>query len=126
MNWLGQNWVWVVLLAVGVLFLMRRRGHHHGFGRSMGHHHRHGDGYVGSDSHQAMDQGASRDPVSGGEVSGSGAVISVVFRGRAYYFENAENRAAFEANPEQYVHGGDGQTVADDRHDHHHHRRRGC
>lgn len=125
MNWLGQNWIWVAVLAVGVMFLMRRRGHRHGFGHTMGHHHGHADGDGGSGPYQGTDQGAGRDPVSGREVSGTGAMISAVFRGRAYYFENAENRAAFEANPEQYVHMSNGQAIPDGGQGHHH-RRHGC
>lgn len=127
MNWIGQNWIWVVVLAVGLMFLMRRRAHHRGFGHSMSHHHRHGDGYDGSSPAQGMDGDGSRDPVSGGAIVPGGSAISAVFRGRAYYFENAENRAAFEANPQRYAETGYGQPIPDERPGHrHYHRRGGC
>lgn len=52
MNWISQNWIWIVF-AVGVLFLLTRRG---GMGCGMGGHHSH-----------AQDAGGSRSAEGGGE-----------------------------------------------------------
>lgn len=45
------------------------------------------------------------DPVSSRAFAGGDAPIATIYRGRAYYFENRENRDAFEAGPEKYVAG---------------------
>ena len=62
MNWLAQNWVWIVV-AAGLIWMMRRGGMP---GCGMGHAH-HGGGTSGTDSGipPAEKAGRSTDPVSG-------------------------------------------------------------
>lgn len=43
------------------------------------------------------------DPVCGMEVSYTTAIDELVYRGKAYYFCSTACRAAFQAEPEQYL-----------------------
>lgn len=99
MEWLTQNWMWI-LFAVGVLLLLRRGAMgcaHAGGGQC--HSHRH-------DAPQGSQDGAppaqAVDPVSGRPVDPRTAVASL-HRGMPVYFESRENRERFEARPEQFA-----------------------
>lgn len=101
MEWLTQNWVWV-LLAVGVLLMMSRGGMA-GCGMG-GHAHRdserdHTSPPSGGEGRNAA---TSIDPVSGKLVDPQRAATSY-YQGRVYYFESAETRQRFEASPERYA-----------------------
>lgn len=104
MEWLGQNWLWVVLAAGAFFFFMTRRG---GFGMDRSRGHRHDD----QDRHEVAPPSAGNrpgnlfDPVSAHAFVAGGAPISAVYGGRAYYFENRENRDTFETDPQKYVAG---------------------
>src|SRR5581483_8827174 len=102
MQWLTENWVWI-LFAVGIFLLMRRGGM--GCGMGMQQHGMHGD---------SREEGEPHDPVSKRAVDPNKA-LSSVFRGTVYLFESQETRAQFEQNPEQYARQDTGQ------HRHHHH-----
>ena len=124
MEWLAQNWIWIVF-GIGVLLLMTRaRGC--GMGRSSG---RHGDGESRDAVPPAIGNrpGNLFDPVSRRSFSAGGIPISSVYQGRAYYFENRENRDAFEADPQKFLAGNDslGEPVGTE-HDHAQRRRHGC
>lgn len=95
MTWLGQNWIYI-LLVIGVLFMMRRCGM--GCGSGVGRHHHGGDG--GGVSQPESE--SNIDPVSGQAVDPQTAVTSV-YQGRIYYFATRENRDRFEASPEQFA-----------------------
>ena len=99
MNWLAQNWVWIVV-AAGLIWMMRRGGMP---GCGMGHAH-HGGGTSGTDSGipPAEKAGRSTDPVSGKAVDTQHAITSY-YGGRVYYFESPETRQRFEASPEKYA-----------------------
>lgn len=124
MNWVSQNWIWIAL-AVGAFFFMTRMGRR-GMGRSM----RHNQGTV-QDGLSPDVEASPRtvfDPVSKHSVVG-GTTISSIYRDRAYYFENRENREAFEAAPEKYVAGmaSAGQEIGAGRdNDRPRHHRHGC
>lgn len=105
MQWLAQNWIWIVF-AIGVLLLMRRGG--------MGHGHSHGNDGPAQHHGDSGDR-QSKDPVSGEEVNPETAV-NVMYQGHVYYFASRENREKFEASPAQYAASATG----------HHHRRHGC
>nr|WP_295741062.1 hypothetical protein [uncultured Acidocella sp.] len=99
MNWLSQNWIWIAV-AVGAFFFMTRMGGC-GMGRSM----QRSRGRGQSDSSDAAPRsGTAVDPVSRHSI-GQEKAISSVYRHQAYYFENRENRDAFEADPERYLSG---------------------
>ncbi|MCU0896758.1 MAG: hypothetical protein MUC55_04585 [Burkholderiales bacterium] len=115
MEWLGQNWIWVVA-AVAFLLLMSRGGlGHHGHGGSGfgGGHGGHGGGDFGGgrsgphgpDPRQtggAPGAASAIDPVSGNAVRTDRALTSV-HGGDVFYFESAETRQRFEAEPDKYV-----------------------
>lgn len=118
MQWLVQNWIWV-LLAVGFFFMMRRggcgmgggmKGHenHAGHGGEMPHH---------ADENQSAD--SAIDPVNKATLDIATALTSV-YQGKTYYFGSAENRTIFEANPAQYA---DAERAAPQQQKKHHH---GC
>jgi len=99
MEWLSQNWVYLLLL-LGVVFMMARGG----MGCGMGSHHarsRHDHG-GGADRDGASVRVGTTDPVNGHPVDPQTAVATV-YRGRDYYFESRENRDRFEAAPEKYA-----------------------
>src|SRR6266545_4761048 len=99
MNWLSQNWVWIVV-GIGLIWLMRRGGM---AGCGMGHAH-HGAGGSGTQpgSPPSEKPGSSNDPVSGKGVETQHAITSY-YQGHVYYFENPETRQRFEASPEKYA-----------------------
>jgi YHS domain-containing protein len=111
MNWLLQNWVWIVVLALGAVWMFRRGGLA-GFG--MGGHGGQGGfpSWGGGQTHESSSHGDAPpsadtsgkaiDPVSGHEVLAAQA-ITAAYQGRIVYFESAENRQRFEATPEQYA-----------------------
>ena len=122
MQWLTQNWIWIAV-AVGGFYFMTRM-HRGGMGRSMGHSYQRA--YDGP-----ADRGAGPttvfDPVSRRAVAAGG--ISSIYHGRAYYFENRENRDAFEADSEKYLAGAPpaGQAIgSDSEYDRPRRRRGGC
>jgi len=123
MNWLAQNWLWI-LLAVGVLFVLGRSGHHgrRGYGYHGGHGGSLGSGGFGHAGHSAGDGSGDRsthstdpkiaiDPVTRHDVATDHAATSV-YQGRIYYFETAESRQRFEASPEQYAREGLGRPLS--------------
>lgn len=105
MNFLSQNWWWILLL-IGVFLFLGRRGHG-GFG-GFGHGHPgHGGGSSDHRDHsqRPADPTIATDPVTHKDVPTTQAVTSV-YQGRIYYFESPENRQRFEASPEQYARQG--------------------
>ncbi len=112
MEWLAQNWIWIVFI-LGIFLLMRRGGIGCGIGHGGHSHHSH-------DSADRMDKtdGGPRDPVSGEPVNPETAVNSS-YHGRLYYFASRENRDKFEASPAQYA----SASVSEGGHRHHRH---GC
>jgi YHS domain-containing protein len=115
MDWLTQNWLWIVF-AIGAVWLFRRGGL---AGCGMGGHGSHGGNSGGagsapggtSTSGDAMRSPGSFagaapektvDPVSGREVLTARA-LTAVYQGRVFYFESPETRQRFEAAPEQYT-----------------------
>ena len=113
MEWLAQNWIWI-LLVTGFFFMMRRGGC--GMGGGMKSHGQHG----GDTQHSAeTDKSAATvtDPVDKATLDIATALTSV-YRGKVYYFGSAENRAIFEAKPEQYA--GPDQPDMHQHKSHHH------
>lgn len=128
MNWLYQNWIWIVLV-IGGFFLMARLGGmgRYGAGRSAGH--RHGTSNDNPPAARGPGPDTAFDPVSRHVLASGGDAISSVYRGRAYYFESRENRDAFESNPEKYLAGtaSAGEIIeADRRVERRGRRRHGC
>lgn len=115
MNWLSQNWIWLVFV-IGILFMMRRGGMGCGMGRP-----RSGQGESTGGHEHGDPPAATRDPVSGEAVDSAAAVRSV-YRGRIYRFASRENRDRFEAEPQHYA-AGAASTDNDRRHAVHGH---GC
>lgn len=106
MDWLSQNWIWIAL-AVGAWFVMSRMGIGGcGMGHTGGHGSNQGQSGPGGVVHPSANQTLVRtnpvDPVTRRTLPADPA-ISSVYRGHAYYFENRENRDAFERDPEKYV-----------------------
>jgi YHS domain-containing protein len=98
MQWLIQNWLWI-LFAVGLFFMMRRGGCGMGGGmKSHDHHSR--DKQLGNEENKSA--ATAIDPVGKVTLDIAGALTSV-YRGKVYYFGSAENRASFEAKPEQFA-----------------------
>lgn len=119
MEWLGQNWLWVVVaIAVVAIALRRGRGrsqHMQSVGET-GSTERHGHGANSrANAHEAT------DPVTGAALRTDHA-LSSVYAGRIFYFESADTRQRFEANPEGFSRGATGVPVASEaapRHRHH-------
>lgn len=118
MEWLSQNWLWLVLL-VGAYFLMSRTGmgccgisHSHDHGHASG---GHGSGAHGGSEEKRMDVVKLFDPVSQQMLPAATAIASV-HQGHVYYFEDRANRDAFESEPERYLDGAPpiGQKIAAD------------
>ena len=109
MNWLAQNWVWIVL-AIGALWLFGRMGLAGCGMGGHGGHSGHGEGTAPTPGRGPVPDGdpvsatteKALDPVSGREVSTARA-LTAVYRGRVYYFENSEDRQRFEAAPKQFA-----------------------
>lgn len=108
MEWLGQNWIWIAAAIVLFAFMSRRGLGHHGHGGFGGGHGGHGGGAEGGHSHgggTGRDDGTPRtalDPVSGNAVRTDHALTSV-HGGHIFYFESAETRQRFEAEPDKYA-----------------------
>ena len=108
MEWLGENWVWV-LAALGFLALLASRGFgRHGYANDPGGPHGE-DGRVKGGNSQRNEPagidgppGAAIDPVSGNAVRTDRALTSV-HAARVYYFESTETRQRFEAEPDRYA-----------------------
>lgn len=111
MQWLSENWIWI-LLAIGIFLFMRhgRPGHGHSYGG--GHHGSH----HGSTGHGELER-RPKDPVSGENVDPA-AAPNTSYRGRVYYFASRANRDAFEADPARYASPGDGHDDGHRRHRH--------
>lgn len=113
MQWLAQNWIWI-LLVVGFFFMMRRGGCGMGCGMKSHDHH-------GGDTQHSTEENKSAataiDPVNKATLDIAAALTSV-YRGKTYYFASAENRAIFEAKPEQYA--GSDQPDPHQHKTHHH------
>lgn len=109
MEWLSQNWGYLLLL-VGVILFMRFGGMGCGIGGRRAH-----------SSHGAHDTPVESsppvDPISRRTVDPATAVATM-FQGRAYYFESRENRDRFEAAPESYAEPAGG-AQSEQRHRHH-------
>lgn len=129
MQWLEQSWIWIVV-AIALVILMRRGllGHHGhaGLGGVDGSHHGGGSTdphSTGGDAGSAgRVPGAAIDPVSGNAVRTDRAVSSV-HHGRVFYFESAETRGRFEAEPDKYAastNGGEALESSAPRHSRHH------
>lgn len=134
MNWLAQNWVWVLVGVAIVWFAFRggRGGHssgHGGLGGLLGGlgHGGHGGllGGMGHGGHGAGhgDHGgqpdtrpagsapeAAVDPV-GGEAVRTAQALTSVYEGKIYYFASKENRDRFEAAPQEYAGKAAGHPV---------------
>ena len=95
---ISQNWLWLLIAVAGFFLLVRMGGC--GMGRSMSH--RHGGGSEPPTGHES-DSRVPLDPVSHHDIANGGTSISTVYHGRAYYFENRENRDTFERDPEKYL-----------------------
>ena len=113
MQWLAQNWIWI-LLIVGFFFMMRRGGCGMGGGMKS-HEHHGGDMQHGTDENKPA--ATTIDPVNKATLDTAVALTSV-YRGKIYYFASAENRAIFEADPVQYA--GSDQPDAQQHKTHHH------
>jgi YHS domain-containing protein len=115
MQWLTQNWIWIVFI-IGIFLLMRRGG----MGCGMGH-----SGHGGQEQppsgqdHDHNPPSALKDAVTGEVVSAETALTSA-YQGRVYYFASKENRERFEAAPAQY------DSSAHDESGGHRHHRHGC
>lgn len=129
MEWLAQNWIFVVG-AIGLFLLMRRGGmgcgHGGGGQHGSGRHRRPATHDAHHGEHRAHIEGESpagpsapiADPVSGQSVDPAIAVASVHL-GAPVYFESRANRDRFEASPEDFPVP---QSATPDAH---HHRRGG-
>lgn len=115
MEWLTQNWIWLLLL-VGFVFLMRRGGMGCGMGGGSHHHGGHDTHDESGNRPESTGVQTTIDPVSGQPVDRL-AAITTVYRGRTYYFATRENRESFLAAPERYL--------GHEEHEHRH-RRHGC
>lgn len=138
MNWLSQNWVWVVLAIGAAFYFFRGRagghggGHGHGPGGLLGGMGHGGDGGVEERNKQPDRQTAvdapelAVDPV-GGEAVRTAQALTSVYQGKIYYFASKENRDRFEVTPQEYAHkvAGDPVVSAEAPHDRPR-RRRGC
>jgi YHS domain-containing protein len=96
MEWLSQNWIWIVLVA-GIFFMLRRGG----MACGMGHGGARRDNSTGSNERREPPN-ITKDPVSGQVLDQASAVTSF-YRGRVYYFASPQNRDRFEAEPGRYA-----------------------
>ena len=103
MEWLVQNWVWIVVALAFVVLMSRQRLAHHSAGGAG--EHGHGDLRPRRSDERTGARGvtpAAVDPVSGSAV-GVEHGLSSVYAGRIYYFETADTRRRFEAEPQRYA-----------------------
>jgi YHS domain-containing protein len=108
MTWLSENWLFVLLLAGALIFMLRCSG----MGRGVGGHGTHQD--AGHGEPPPFDP-VSREPVA------SDSTIAAVYGGRTYRFASRENRDRIEAAPERFA---TAQATADPGE--HRHGGRGC
>ena len=125
MDWLSQNWIWV-LVAIGAGFFFLRGGHgshggglagslggllggmgHGGHGGGGGH-----GGHAGQPDRSATSNApeATIDPINGEPVRTDKALTSL-YQGKIYYFASKENRDRFEAAPQEYAQKAAGHPV---------------
>jgi YHS domain-containing protein len=110
MDWLGQNWIWVVVaIAVFAMMARRRSGHpQHAHGSEAGSErmdgHEHGAPSPGTPAE-------ATDPVSGKSLRADHA-LSSVYAGRVFYFESPDTRQRFEADPERFARNATGVPLA--------------
>jgi YHS domain-containing protein len=109
MEWLTQNWLWIVV-AIGFFLLMQRA-------RSFGQH-----GAVRASGRGPAPPEAALDPVSGNAVR-TDTALTTTHGGRVFYFESAETRQRFEVEPERFAASA---PVGDARRAGHSHHRGGC
>jgi YHS domain-containing protein len=120
MEWLTQNWIWL-LLMFGVVVMMTRGGM--GCGHMGGGSTRDGRSTSTSSNHEThTETTAMLDPVSGVAVNPDGAVSSG-YQGRLYYFATRANRELFEQSPQLYSAAGGSADPEPEAHRHHRH---GC
>lgn len=115
MEWLTQNWIWLVALIAIVGWMQLRRFGHHSMAATGGHDH--GVAHAGS----AAPPGAALDPVSGNPVRTDRA-LSAVHGRHVFYFESTDTRRRFEAEPDKYAAQATAQAQTEPRHRH----RGGC
>ena len=107
MQWLAQNWPWVVIVVVTGLYLLKRGRHYRlgALGTPGGHGARSGHGHRAAEDRGAHERGHGKsaiDPVSGKPISTDRALTSY-HGGRVYYFEDEASRRRFEAAPGDFV-----------------------
>lgn len=144
MDWLSQNWVWVVLAVAAAYYFFRGGlgGHGRGLGGLLG-----GSGHGGLGGHGHGGHGGDRghgghgeqterpaaanapeaaiDPV-GGEAVRTAQALTSVYQGKIYYFASKENRDRFEAAPQEYAMKAAGHPAHAAEAAHEPPRRRGC
>ena len=117
MEWLTQNWTYLLPLLGLILFLcfagMRR-----GFGGRRSRPAHGPEGHAGGSTPD--DSALPTDPVSRRAVDPKIAVATI-YQGRAYYFESRDNRDRFEAAPDQFA-----TAPGDDKKGATHHHHSGC
>jgi YHS domain-containing protein len=113
MDWLYQNWIWIVALVGGYLLMSRMGIGGCGMGHSHGHDHASAGGHGSGATEKAADTIKLFDPVSQHMLPVATGIASV-HQGRVYYFEDRANRDAFESEPEKYLAGAPviGQAIA--------------
>lgn len=99
MDWLTQNWIYLLLL-VGVFLFLRFSGMGCGFAGRRARPAHGPDDPQGADT--PVQSAAAADPVSRRMVDPKTAVATI-YQGHAYYFESRENRDRFEAAPDRYA-----------------------
>lgn len=119
MQWLTQNWLWIVLI-IGIFMFMHRAG----IRRGVAHGHSHDSDVHALRQPEIADRHDDanvlpKDPVSG-EAVNTETALNTMYQGRVYYFASRENRGAFEASPARY-----GARVGERDEEHRHHRH-GC
>lgn len=107
MEWLAQNWTYLLLL-VGVILFIRFGGLSCGFGGRRAHS-AHGLTHPGGADTPVKSTQAT-DPVSRRSVDPQSAVATL-YQGRAYYFESRENRDRFDSAPQTYVAPASGEQA---------------
>ena len=128
MQWLAQNWPWVVIVVVTGLYLLKR-GRHYGFG-GLGAPGRHGHRSGQSDSaapedSRAHERGHGKSAVDPG--SGKPGALTSYHGGRVYYFENEVSSRGFEAAPGDFAKNAhDAESSSSTSRTDRPHRRRGC
>lgn len=129
MQWLAQNWPWVVIAVVAGLFLLdrARRYRFDGLGAEGGHGHRSRHGSpVPEDAQGHGHASTTIDPVSGKPVNTDRA-LTTYHGGRVYFFENDANRRRFEAAPDRFARNAKAAGSASSTPSTHRaHRRHGC